>query len=87
MYLSVVAATKVAFWQEIVCLVYVSAVAMSIILLDNKGLNNEFRRFEECVKTINYFHLTATGGADIGLAITHALQLMICCREGKIYLI
>lgn len=55
MYLSIVAATKVAFWQEIVCFFYVSAVAISFALFENKGLNNEFGRFEECVKTGDYF--------------------------------
>lgn len=86
MYLSTVTATKVAFWQEIACLVYVSAVAMSFILSGNKGLNNEFRRFEEFEfeqYKLYAFHLTAFEGAAVGFAITHALQLMVCCREGE----
>jgi hypothetical protein len=54
-YLFNVAATKIAFWQEIVCLIYVFAVAMSFVMFGNKGLNNEFRQFEVCAKTVNYF--------------------------------
>lgn len=46
MYLSIVAATKAAFWQEIVCVVYVAAVGMSFAMIETKGLNNEFDKCE-----------------------------------------
>jgi hypothetical protein len=41
MYLSNVAATKVAFWLEIICCFHVLVVAASLVWLKNKGLNNE----------------------------------------------